>query len=411
MSSYLLPYDRYTLCNAMLWGNCYNHFKIVCSSDRGGCWKSIFHITIAMVELIPVVGQIVSLVEFFFAFLYYRYFSEAPPPARPLRALRRRPALRPPPPPPPGPALEGPARRPPPPHTHRPPLSPSSSLRALKQTPGASPPPPLSSLAGLPRRQPRPPELPFESKPLAYLDWPFKGQVPILQPHPNDGSMSERAPFYLNSFSNPAGIPSDIWSHLFSFLNERDLTNVCCISVFKPLVSPVKSQANTSLFSQSKLFSITSKFFQLVGYNPGDALHRLRKRIKLIQKLLSNTNQTQFPVTQEILSLVQIEFQTQPINQRYVALYNGGPYYYSHSEYCLTICPTSTRESLFVQFLFRYAFNHGTPLTKNSRFCIPPTYIAQIPTVYGSWELVFDFALSLQIIPEKLPFWVTEIRT
>lgn len=92
MSSYLLPYNQYTLCNALLWGNCYNHLNNVCN-DHNSCWKSAFHITVALIEVIPLIGQIVSLAELFIGILYYYYHPEPTPlPPPPPLVLQIHPA-------------------------------------------------------------------------------------------------------------------------------------------------------------------------------------------------------------------------------------------------------------------------------------------------------------------------------
>lgn len=73
MSKCLLPYDQYTLYNALLWGNFNYHYNNIWN-EGDSCWKSAFHITAALLEFFPVASQIVSLAELCIGLLYY-YFS------------------------------------------------------------------------------------------------------------------------------------------------------------------------------------------------------------------------------------------------------------------------------------------------------------------------------------------------
>lgn len=94
MSNYLLPYEQYTLYNAICWGNFHNHLKNICN-DEGDYWKSACHFTIAVIEFIPIIGQIVSVFELCIAYLYYDCFYDlallnAPPPFPPRPQPRLR---------------------------------------------------------------------------------------------------------------------------------------------------------------------------------------------------------------------------------------------------------------------------------------------------------------------------------
>lgn len=68
MSNIALTHDQYTISNALLWGNCSAHAKRSCSGSLGG---RVVHVIIAAVELIPLIGQIVSLFEMFLGTHFY----------------------------------------------------------------------------------------------------------------------------------------------------------------------------------------------------------------------------------------------------------------------------------------------------------------------------------------------------
>jgi hypothetical protein len=62
MENYNLESSQYTIKNALLWGNCKEHFKK--AFEKGQTWSGkIVHFFIGLLEAIPVVGQIASLAE------------------------------------------------------------------------------------------------------------------------------------------------------------------------------------------------------------------------------------------------------------------------------------------------------------------------------------------------------------
>lgn len=62
MDNYKIDSNKYTFQNALLWGNCKEHFKK--SIEKGQTWSgSIVHALICLLEAIPILGQIASLAE------------------------------------------------------------------------------------------------------------------------------------------------------------------------------------------------------------------------------------------------------------------------------------------------------------------------------------------------------------
>jgi len=59
---YLLNYKNYTTKNALLWGNCFGHFK---EAGKGKIGNRFVHALIGLAELPPIVGQVASLFEMF----------------------------------------------------------------------------------------------------------------------------------------------------------------------------------------------------------------------------------------------------------------------------------------------------------------------------------------------------------
>ncbi len=61
--NFALDVQKYTVCRALLWGNCAGHFKKAfgCEALSGG--RRFVHFLIAALEFIPVIGQIASLFE------------------------------------------------------------------------------------------------------------------------------------------------------------------------------------------------------------------------------------------------------------------------------------------------------------------------------------------------------------
>jgi len=63
MRPYALSGDDYTWKNALLWGNCRAHFNKAIASERLSDW--VVHGAIALIELIPIIGQIIAIAEKF----------------------------------------------------------------------------------------------------------------------------------------------------------------------------------------------------------------------------------------------------------------------------------------------------------------------------------------------------------
>ena len=57
---YALTFSNYSAKSALLWGNCAGHFGKVCEGDIK---HRVIHLLLAVVELIPVIGQIASIFE------------------------------------------------------------------------------------------------------------------------------------------------------------------------------------------------------------------------------------------------------------------------------------------------------------------------------------------------------------
>lgn len=58
--SYSLDRENYTLKNALLWGNCYGHYA---KAKEGKLSSRAVHLLIALIEFIPIIGQIASIFE------------------------------------------------------------------------------------------------------------------------------------------------------------------------------------------------------------------------------------------------------------------------------------------------------------------------------------------------------------
>lgn len=68
-SNYFLLSRDYTVYNALAWGNCFNHARRAWA-PTASCSQRIFHGTIALVELVPIISQIASLFEMAVASLF-----------------------------------------------------------------------------------------------------------------------------------------------------------------------------------------------------------------------------------------------------------------------------------------------------------------------------------------------------
>ena len=69
ISNYLLLQQDYTLYNAITWRNCVGHYHRAYTPALSYSQR-FFHATIALVELLPIVGQIISLFEMAIAYLF-----------------------------------------------------------------------------------------------------------------------------------------------------------------------------------------------------------------------------------------------------------------------------------------------------------------------------------------------------
>ncbi len=61
--NFALDAQKYTVCRALLWGNCAGHFKKAFGSEALSGGHRFVHLLIAALELIPIVGQVASLFE------------------------------------------------------------------------------------------------------------------------------------------------------------------------------------------------------------------------------------------------------------------------------------------------------------------------------------------------------------
>lgn len=327
MTDCLLRYDQYTLCNALLWGNCYNHFNNVYNQEECS-WKSVFHITVALIECFPIVSQIVSLAEFFIGVLYYYYFP-----------------------------------------THEP----------------ISPPPTPSPNS--------PPTASFEVQPYTEKDlknWKFY--------------KLSRTQFACNedlvNFNLGSNITPVLWSVIFNFLNKNDLMTMRYVSQsFNTRI--VSKSASRLSWRIGELANIYPTFFSPTLKPPGS--RPFEKRIALIQKLMNEIDWCD--VTSEILSVVKTEISNGQGNYGYDSYYLGcniklisGSKEIEDSRLChLHLCPKSTHESLFVQFLFLYAFYDITiPLTEKSVFYGEKCGLGNVH-IQGTWKEVFEFLVPKQI--------------
>ena len=58
--NFKLSNESYTIRNALLWGNCIGHFKEACQGNLG---KRVVHAMVAILELFPIVSQVISIAE------------------------------------------------------------------------------------------------------------------------------------------------------------------------------------------------------------------------------------------------------------------------------------------------------------------------------------------------------------
>lgn len=78
--NYRLEFADYTVANALLWGNCAGHFQKACEGEwEGHKVEKIVHGVIAVVQFLPVISQIASLIEL----LVITCFADMPPPPPP----------------------------------------------------------------------------------------------------------------------------------------------------------------------------------------------------------------------------------------------------------------------------------------------------------------------------------------
>lgn len=340
MSNYLLSFDQYTLCNALCWRNSYNHYNNF-HNEQNSYWKSVFHFTVALIEAIPLVGQIVSLAEYFIGVLYYYYFPEpAPPLPIPFRLL------------------------------------------------------------------------PFEKQPLEVFDAQRYGVNyigPMPTPPNNDvylercpnAKRSERGFLYQECNFTDTALPRVLWVHILSCYLGQDALDMRISHSFNTLIVLTPDIAKKLAFTRRQLFTIAPKFFQLVGSDLQDAQHQLQTRIRLIQRLLNEVNNNEWcTITPDTISITKEEFRTTP---RYLSdpsscfsrvglLRNG---HRSFPEYHLIPCPRSTRESLFVQFLFLYAIKPSEPLTVDSTFYVRLQWDGGRSNQWkGEWSYVFNYPLT-----------------
>lgn len=86
LNNYLLLNKDYTIYNALTWGNCLNHARRAWT-PAASCCQRIFHVTIAAIELIPIVSQITSLFEMIIASLFKRSITVADLARRQIRHI------------------------------------------------------------------------------------------------------------------------------------------------------------------------------------------------------------------------------------------------------------------------------------------------------------------------------------
>jgi|GEM_PF-967131 len=88
-SNYLLLNKDYTIYNALAWGNCVTHARLVCAPAAS--WSQrIFHASIAFVELLPIISQIASLFEMAIANLFKPSTEPSGLTKRKIRRIKRR---------------------------------------------------------------------------------------------------------------------------------------------------------------------------------------------------------------------------------------------------------------------------------------------------------------------------------
>lgn len=330
MSSYLLPYDQYTLCNALLWGNCYNHYNNICNDEESYC-KSIFHITVAMIECIPLVGQIVSLAEFFIGILYYDYFSE---PESPAYGAQRNYTI-----------------------THPHSLEPHV----------IDIPPPLPSHAQMSDRG------------LVYFNCP-------INPNPHSRVTNVLWIHIFTLYLKHTDLTHmRCASHSFNSLIVRTPAVAIKLLLSQRLILEIAPRFFLRIGTDDRDARLRlQKRRSLIRKLIKDHWFPVTREILSIVKeeFLANNQPQNFCTVQlmhdyRIVSYFDI-FTAKIVQTKSI-----------YTESCrLAICPRSTRESLCVQFLFQYAFhNNGTPLTINSRFALGGPG--------KSWEEIFDQALLI----------------
>ena len=59
--------QNYTVCRALTWGYCSDHYRAICTSKSFS--RRIFHFSIALIETFPILSQIISLFEMAIAHL------------------------------------------------------------------------------------------------------------------------------------------------------------------------------------------------------------------------------------------------------------------------------------------------------------------------------------------------------
>lgn len=73
MLNYALPQQNYTLSNALFLGNCQQHFYQIFNSSLSNKHK-VVHLLIALIEFIPIIGQIISIFEKIVVDYYRNHF-------------------------------------------------------------------------------------------------------------------------------------------------------------------------------------------------------------------------------------------------------------------------------------------------------------------------------------------------
>lgn len=61
--NFALDAQKYTKCRALLWGNCAGHFQKAFGAEAMSGGRRFVHFLIAVIELVPVIGQVASLFE------------------------------------------------------------------------------------------------------------------------------------------------------------------------------------------------------------------------------------------------------------------------------------------------------------------------------------------------------------